>query len=147
MGLALVLGLSACSGAPDGSRTTDPPQTAASAEPSPSAGPDIEASDGLFPDVVAAKATQSADGTWDFTATLSSPYDSPARYADAWRVLAPDGSELGVRELTHDHAGEQPFTRSLLGVDVPTGVGVVTIEGRDQLNGWGGATIRIELRP
>ena len=35
---------------------------------------------------------------------------------DAWRVLDPDGNELGVRILTHDHANEQPFTRSQGGI-------------------------------
>lgn len=101
--------------------------------------------DALFPDVLAAQATQGADGTWDFDVTLSSPYDSAERYADAWRVLDPDGAELGVRELLHDHAGEQPFTRSLSGVEISDDVSAVTIEGRDQVSGWGGATVTIIL--
>jgi hypothetical protein len=99
----------------------------------------------FFPDVVAARATQQADGTWRFDVTLSSPYDSPDRYADAWRVLGPDGTELGVRVLTHDHASEQPFTRSLAGVEIPAAVSTVTIQGRDRVSGWGGATVEIEL--
>lgn len=49
-------------------------------------------SDELFPDVLNATATQAADGTWTINATLSSPYDSPERYADSWRVVGPDGS-------------------------------------------------------
>jgi hypothetical protein len=101
--------------------------------------------DDLYPDVLAATATKGGDGTWQFSATVSSPYDTPERYADAWRVLAPDGTELGIRVLAHDHAGEQPFTRSLSGVEVPAGVEVVTIEGRDQVNGWGGATVQVQL--
>ena len=106
------------------------------------------AADGeLYPDVIAATATRDADGTWQVTATLSSPYDSAERYADAWRVLAPNGTELGIRELTHDHAGEQPFTRSLAGVEIPAGVDVVTVEGRDQISGWGGTTVDVELQP
>ena len=106
------------------------------------------AADGeLYPDVIAATATRDADGSWQVTATLSSPYDSAERYADAWRVLAPDGTELGIRELTHDHAGEQPFTRSLAGVAIPAGVDVVTVEGRDQISGWGGTTVDVELQP
>ena len=103
------------------------------------------ATDDLFPDVLAAEAVQSPDGTWSFSATLSSPYDTPDRYADAWRVLDPDGNELGVRVLTHDHANEQPFTRSLSGVEIPDHVAVVTVEGRDQNSGWGGATVEVTL--
>ena len=107
--------------------------------------PADETGEELFPDVVAAEASQGGDGTWRFDVTLSSPYDTPARYADAWRVLAPDGTELGVRILTHDHQNEQPFTRSLDGVEIPADVSVVTIEGRDQVSGWGGATLDVAL--
>lgn len=99
----------------------------------------------LFPDVLAAVATHSPDDTWSFDVTLSSPYDTAERYADAWRVLAPDGTELGVRVLTHHHGAEQPFTRSVSGVEIPTDLDTVTIEGRDQLSGWGGATVEVAL--
>lgn len=99
----------------------------------------------LYPDVVDAVAELDADGTWDFSATLSSPYDSADRYADAWRVTGPDGTVYGVRELAHDHGAEQPFTRSLGGVVVPDDVDQVVVEGRDQISGWGGDTVTIEL--
>ena len=105
----------------------------------------VDLDDARFPDVIAATATQSGDGRWDFSATISSPYDSPERYADAWRVLGPDGAVLGVRELLHDHAAEQPFTRSLAGVPIDPQIEVVTIEGRDQVNGWGGQTVELRL--
>jgi hypothetical protein len=97
-----------------------------------------------FPDVIAANATRDGEA-WNFSATISSPYDTPQRYADAWRIIAPDGSVLGTRDLAHDHAGEQPFTRSLTGVEVPSDVGAVTIEGRDRVNGWGGGTVAVDL--
>lgn len=98
-----------------------------------------------FPDVVLAIATLQDDGTWTVAATLSSPYDSPERYADAWRVIGPDGTEYGIRELGHDHASEQPFTRSQDGIEIPDEVTTVTIQGRDQVSGWGGATFDLEL--
>jgi hypothetical protein len=146
--LIAALVLSACGGDPVGSSTESASQPGATVESAPTADPIDEASaDELFPDIIDATATMSADGTWDFSATVSSPYDSPDRYADAWRVLAPDGTELGVRELTHDHAGEQPFTRTLFGVEIPARVDIVTIEGRDQVNGWGGDTVEVELQP
>ncbi len=99
----------------------------------------------LFPDVIGATAERRDDGSWDFTATLSSPYDTAARYADAWRVVGSDGEVYGTRELAHDHGAEQPFTRSLSGVVIPDDVTEVTIEGRDQTSGWGGATVIVEL--
>ena len=97
-----------------------------------------------FPDVVDVVVTDDGD-TFRFDVTVSSPYDTPERYADAWRIVAQDGTELAVRELTHDHAGEQPFTRSLGGVVIPTDVTTVTVEGRDLLNGWGGGTQTLQL--
>ena len=106
--------------------------------------PPAASPDELFPDVLAATAERSGD-TWTVSATLSSPYDTPERYADAWRIVGPDGTVYGVRELAHDHQNEQPFTRSLSGVEIPDSVTVVTVEGRDQLSGWGGATVDVQL--
>lgn len=97
-----------------------------------------------FPDVVDAELARSGEA-WTLSATISSPYDSPERYADAFRALAPDGSELGVRVLTHDHANEQPFTRSLTGLVIPDGVEEITVEGRDLANGWGGRTVTVAV--
>ncbi len=99
-----------------------------------------------FPDVVDVVAMRSDTG-WDFDVTVSSPYDTPDRYADAWRIVGPDGTVFGVRELTHDHAGEQPFTRSLRGVEIPADVDVVEVEGRDSTHGWGGQTQDVSLDP
>lgn len=109
------------------------------------AGGSDAAADELFPDVIDATATSDGEGTWRFDVTISSPYDSPEQYADAWRVLGPDGTEYGIRVLTHDHAGEQPFTRSQGGIAIPPEVDTVTIEGRDLRNGWGGATLELTL--
>jgi hypothetical protein len=71
-----------------------------------------------FPDVIDAELERDGDA-WRLRATLSSPYDTPERYADAFRAVAEDGTVLGVRELAHDHAGEQPFTRSLTRLEIP----------------------------
>jgi hypothetical protein len=106
---------------------------------------DTEEGDGLFPDVIDAVATRNADGTFKFAVTLSSPYDTPQRYADAWRIRSSDGTVYGIRELLHDHGGEQPFTRNLDGVEIPDGVASVVVEGRDQVNGWGGAALELDL--
>ena len=104
-------------------------------------------SDGLFPDVVGVNASQDGDGSWRFDVTLSSPYDEVDRYADAWRVRAVDdeAAVYGERILLHDHANEQPFTRSQSGIEIPDGTMIVLVEGRDQINGWGGATMEYLL--
>ena len=98
-----------------------------------------------FPDILAAEAVPADDGSWQFNVTVSSPYDSPERYADAWRVVSEDGTELGIRVLTHDHANEQPFTRSESGIVIPSDVTTVRVEGRDLANGWGGGTLTVDL--
>ena len=98
----------------------------------------------MFPDVLDASARDDG-GTWTISATLSSPYDTPERYADAWRVVGPDGTVYGERILTHDHAGEQPFTRSQSGIEIPDDVDTVTIQGRDQQFGYGGETFTLQL--
>lgn len=104
--------------------------------------PSLHAS--LYPDVVEAE-VYGEGGSYGFSVTLSSPYDSADRYADAWRVIGDDGMVYGVREMLHDHAGEQPFTRRLEGLEIPESVETVIIQGRDQVYGWGGATIEVTL--
>lgn len=132
-------GTSPDAGPDGGTRATD---GASRDEPSPDADPTTDAQ--RFPDVIAAELEPQGDA-WRLSATLSSPYDTPDRYADAFRALAEDGTELGVRELAHDHANEQPFTRSLTGLEVPDDVARITVEGRDQEHGWGGDTVEVEV--
>lgn len=64
-------------------------------------------------------------------------------YADHWRVLGPDGAELGKRVLHHPHVDEQPFTRSLSGVSIPEGVSEVTVEAHDSVHEYGGEQQRV----
>lgn len=98
-----------------------------------------------FPDVVGVKVRASANRIFDFDVTVSSPYDSAARYADAFRARTKDGVVYGERKLLHDHATEQPFTRDLYGVRVPAGIRSVVIEARDQKHGYGGKIVEIVL--
>jgi hypothetical protein len=134
--------MSACGG-DDASRSTT--NSAVSESSAATAVPSAENdSEQRYPDVIDATAERAGD-RWSFSATISSPYDTAERYADAWRVVAPDGTVLGIRELAHDHAAEQPFTRSLASVAVPATVRIVTIEARDLVHGWGGATVDIDL--
>jgi hypothetical protein len=97
------------------------------------------------PDVLAAKVQPRGAGRFDFDVTVSSPYDTPQRYAGAFRVMHKDGTVFGERVLLHDHATEQPFTRDLQGVAVPAGVRSVVVQARDLKNGWGGKTVEVAL--
>lgn len=110
--------------------------------------PAIERSGGdRFPDVLRVELRPVGPRTYDVAVTISSPYDSPERYADGWRVIAADGEVLGTHTLLHDHASEQPFTRVQRGLVIPDGVEEVTVEGRDQANGYGGLTLTVEVPP
>jgi hypothetical protein len=103
------------------------------------------ARDTRFPDVVSAKVRAAGKGCYDFDVTISSPYDTPQRYADGFRVVAPSGDVLGERTLWHDHQNEQPFTRDLYGVPVPAGIHSVRTQARDQKYGYGGKSIEVVL--
>jgi len=101
--------------------------------------------DDRFPEVIGVQLVSSGDRTYDVVVSISSPYDSPERYADGWRVLDPEGNVLGTHTLMHDHASEQPFTRTQPGLEVPEGVTRITVEGRDLANGYGGGTLGIDI--
>ncbi len=97
------------------------------------------------PDVVDVRVRASGSARFDFDVTISSPYDTPERYADAFRVLGPDGRVLGERVLLHDHADEQPFTRDLQGVAIPPGIRMVRVQARDRRHGYGGKMVEVIL--
>ena len=141
VGATALAGCSSDESATDGAAGSSDAQVDESTEQSTE-----ERVDDEFPDIVGVEATfDDGSETWSFAVTVSSPYDTPERYADGWRVIGPDGTVYGVHQLAHDHAGEQPFTRRQIGVTIPIDVDEVTVEGRDQANGFGGATKTVAL--
>ncbi|MCM2306650.1 MAG: hypothetical protein NDI91_04160 [Sulfuritalea sp.] len=97
------------------------------------------------PDVIAATVQARNVDTFDFNVTVSSPYDTPQRYADGFRVTGKVGEVYGERKLWHDHATEQPFTRDIHGVRIPRTVRSVVVQARDQKFGYGGRTVELVL--
>ena len=81
-----------------------------------------------------------------FSATLKHADTGWDHYTDHWRILSPDGKELGKRILVHPHVNEQPFTRSLGNIKVPVDLEYVIIEGHDSVHGYGGPTFKITLQ-
>ena len=98
-----------------------------------------------FPDVVDVKVRAASRNTFHFDVTVSSPYDTPARYADGFRVSTLSGQVLGERKLLHDHQTEQPFTRDLYDLKIPASISVVSVQARDQKNGYGGKSVQVPL--
>ena len=97
-------------------------------------------------DVVDARATRAADGSYGFDVTLRHEDEGWDHYADAWDVVAPDGTVLATRVLYHPHVDEQPFMRSLSDVKIPAGVSEVTIRGHDKVHEYGGKEFLLQLR-
>lgn len=99
-----------------------------------------------YPEVVDAELESSGGGEeYALSVTISSPYDSPRRYADGWRVMDGEGEVLGRHELMHDHANEQPFTRTQTGLEIPEEVEEITVEARDSQNGYGGEIVAVPV--
>jgi hypothetical protein len=96
-------------------------------------------------DAISAKASKGGGG-WRFDVTVKHADTGWDHYADAWRVVGPDGTVYGTRTLYHPHVNEQPFTRSLSGVVIPSGVTEVTVEAHDSVHGWGGAKTTVTLK-
>lgn len=96
-------------------------------------------------DVVDVYVSKTSPRTFAFDVTVRHADSGWDHYADKWEVLDVDGNALGVRVLYHPHVGEQPFTRSLSGVQIPAGVKQVTIRAHDKVHEWGGKTVTIEL--
>jgi hypothetical protein len=80
-----------------------------------------------------------------FSVTLSHPDTGWDHYADGWEVLDADGNSLGIRELAHPHVAEQPFTRSLGGVQIPDGVTTVYVRARCNVDGWSEDLFEVSL--
>ena len=98
-------------------------------------------------DVLAATLTPAGDGTWRVEVTVEHADTGWDHYADAFEVIAPDGTVLGTRTLLHPHEAEQPFTRSLSGVRIPDGVAEVTVRARDSVHGHGGRELTLAVPP
>ena len=97
-------------------------------------------------DVVGVKASSGINGTWSFSVTVRHDDEGWDHYADRWAVLGPGEKILGTRVLMHPHVGEQPFTRSLAGVEIPEGLSTVVVRAHDSVHGYGGEEVEVELK-
>lgn len=96
-------------------------------------------------DVVNATASHTGGDTWRIEATVRHADEGWDHYANAFEVLDPQGRVLGVRELLHPHVNEQPFTRSLGNVTIPSGTEFIKVRAKDSVHEYGGAEFRIDL--
>lgn len=95
-------------------------------------------------DVVDVKVKATGDRVYRFDVTVAHADTGWDHYADAWDVVAPDGTVLGTRILHHPHVNEQPFTRSS-SITVPAGIERVTVRARDSVHEYGGKTMEVDI--
>lgn len=96
-------------------------------------------------DVVRAEISRSSDGTYRFDVSVLHADSGWDHYADAFEIVAPDGTILGTRTLLHPHENEQPFTRSLTGVEIPSDLTEVRVRAHDSVHEYGGAEIVLSV--
>jgi len=96
-------------------------------------------------DVVGVKVSKTGERVYRFDVTVRHGDTGWDHYADRWEVLAPDGTVLGVRVLAHPHENEQPFTRSLSGVEIPAGMTEVRVRAGDSVHKFGGAEMTVAV--
>lgn len=83
--------------------------------------------------------------SWTAHVTLKHDDTGWKHYADGWRVVDGKGKVLGTRTLYHPHVDEQPFTRSLSGINVPNKTTIIFVEAHDKVHGWNKDRVRINL--
>ena len=103
----------------------------------------VEVEDGCA-HVVAVDVSAGGQG-YTFAVTVSSSETGWDKYADAWVVKGTDGTVYGERVLAHPHVNEQPFTRSLSGVEIPSDTTEVAVAARDSVLGFCGDEVTVNL--
>lgn len=85
-------------------------------------------------------------GAYRFSVTVRHNDEGWDHYADEWQVYNPETGEVyGTRELLHPHDNEQPFTRSLSGVEIPDDRTVVAVRAKCNVHGYGGREVVVDL--
>lgn len=97
-------------------------------------------------DVVVARANCDPQRVCTFSVTIKHADIGFSHYADRYEIVAPDGVILATRVLRHPHVHEQPFTRTLAGVEVPVGIERVSVRAHDSVDGYGGDMVEVEIR-
>ena len=96
-------------------------------------------------EIVHVRFRHSGNAEWSLDVTLRHADSGWDHYADAWRVVADDGTVLGTRTLYHPHENEQPFTRSLGGVAIPAGTSTAYVEAHDKVHGWSPQRVQVNI--
>jgi len=78
-------------------------------------------------EIIKVKAERTPAQKYNISVTVEHADEGWEHYANAWRVYSPDGELIGERVLHHPHVKEQPFTRTLLGISIPSDLAEVKV--------------------
>ena len=96
-------------------------------------------------DVVDVKAKQKNNGSYSFKVSVQHEDEGWDHYANRWEVLSEDGTIIATRVLHHPHVNEQPFTRSMSGIEIPEDLKFVLVRAHDSQHEYGGKVFKVEL--
>ena len=96
-------------------------------------------------DVIKAELVKQAEGRFSVHVTLRHADTGWDHYANRWDVIGPDGQVIASRTLYHPHVEEQPFTRSLRNVAIPSSITWVKLRGNDLVHGTGGREVTLSV--
>ena len=95
-------------------------------------------------DIVGVSIHQSAPGIYRFDVSVSHADSGWEHYANSYEILDAEGNVLATRVLMHPHVNEQPFTRSLSGVQISPDLTVLRVRATDSVHGTGGQEYILE---
>ncbi|MGA8241873.1 MAG: hypothetical protein WB818_14975 [Desulfobacterales bacterium] len=96
-------------------------------------------------DVIDVTVVKTAPHVYAFTVTVRHDDSGWEHYADKWEVRDLNQNVLATRILYHPHVDEQPFTRSLSAVKIPTAVRAVNLRAHCSVHGYGGREYPVDL--
>ena len=96
-------------------------------------------------DVLDVHVSCNSESVCRFDVTMKHNDEGWKHYANRWEVLSPDGEILATRVLAHPHDNEQPFTRSLANVSIPSDLLEVVVRAHDLQHEYGGEEFVVKL--
>jgi hypothetical protein len=96
-------------------------------------------------DVLDVDVSCNSESVCRFDVTVMHDDEGCVHYANRWEVLSPDRKILATRVLAHPHDSEQPFTRSLAGVRIPSDLLEVVVRAHDLKHEYGGKEFVVKL--
>ncbi len=96
-------------------------------------------------DVLEVRVNTKSNNSYSFTVTVLHNDTGWKHYANKWEIIDETGAVLGTRILHHPHTEEQPFSRNLSGVIIPSHIKTITIRAHDSVHKYGGKVMKVEL--